>query len=446
MFAVTLTVRLFLLFLIAGVSAGCGGHKGAVLDGQHHAAVVSPFRSGKVDYVVRFPNSAYAVDYFARNLLPLDATLGAKPEQLTKDGACFMFSMSSDQAMYLASVIKASVVDRHLSRFSIPRRKGAPPAPPDADQMTPEEAAFAVAYAYEEVRVMSHPRDPELPRQCALDAIEAHEAWKTITDAPDVVVAVVDSGVGPHDDLPTVSGDYDVYGHGTHVAGLITAETNNHKGIAGTAWKVKRLRSKQFLDRSGRGTLVDAIRAIRDVVVPTAEPPPEIVLLAWGTNVNNPCLRRKIEEEKDILFVAAAGNSAINMDNPAMPRTYPAAFTDLDNLISVMASNCDDQPVPAWFTNYGGTTVHLSAPGDGVSPTDRIYGPVLNDLYNGLAGTSMAAAYVAGAAALVKQQHRDWTPERIRQHLMDTGTTMDPRYEAMSISGKALNLARAVKP
>src|SRR5881397_708645 len=120
----------------------------------------------------------------------------------------------------------------------------------------------------------------------------------------------------------------------------------------------------------------------------------KIINASWGGyNFNSTALYDAIARARvaGIIFVAAAGNSADNNDTHPL---YPASY-NLDNIISVAATTRSDALAP--WSNYGATTVHLGAPGLDIfscwNTTDNAY-----QFYS---GTSMAAAYVSGACALV---------------------------------------------
>lgn len=249
--------------------------------------------------------------------------------------------------------------------------------------------------------------------------IDAAEAWGVHDDASGIVVAVIDTGVMiDHPDLQgaiwTNTGETpgngvdddgngyidDVHGwdffhgddsvfdeadgddHGTHVAGTIAAMVNNDEGIAGIAWGAKIMPLK-FLGPNG-GSTDDAIEAVNYAVEEGAM----LSNNSWGGGGYSEALRTAIEES-GMLFVAAAGNEAV--DNDVMPH-YPSSY-DLDNVIAVAASDWTDGL--ASFSNYGANSVDLAAPG--VFILSSVPGPG----YDYFSGTSMATPHVTGSAALV---------------------------------------------
>jgi hypothetical protein len=255
--------------------------------------------------------------------------------------------------------------------------------------------------------------------------IDAQEAWSVSTGSPNVVVAVIDTGVDlSHPDLAAniwvnqgencpgcrtngvdddgngyvddwrgwdfVNGDNnptDDMGHGTHVSGTIAAVGNNGLGIAGVTWSTKIMPLK-FLSSAGTGTVADAISAILYANANGAV----ILNSSWGGDDFSQALLDAIEQTDahGALFVAAAGNSYVNTDlEPNYPSDYEAA-----NVVSVGATDQFDHK--AWFSNYGTRTVDLGAPGT------NIYSTWLGGSYRFQDGTSMATPHVSGAAALAK--------------------------------------------
>ena len=251
--------------------------------------------------------------------------------------------------------------------------------------------------------------------------IDAPEAWNLTTGSPNVVVAVIDTGVdynhpdlmaniwtnpgeipgngidddgnGYTDDVHGInaiadSGNpLDDYGHGTHCAGIIGAVGNNGIGITGVCWTV-RIMALKFLNSQGYGYMSDAIECIQYGIAKGAH----IINASWGSYEDSQSLNDAIEAAKnaDILFVAAAGNDRNNND---LEPAYPAS-SDCDNIISVAAS--DDNDHLASFSNYGPSSVDVAAPGV------NIYSTLLNNGFDYKSGTSMATPHVTGLAALIK--------------------------------------------
>lgn len=264
--------------------------------------------------------------------------------------------------------------------------------------------------------------------------IDADLAWNTTTDANDVIVAVIDTGVRyTHEDLaaniwtntgetadnsidddnngyvddvhgicaidnyldqngdPWPAGNpNDDHGHGTHCAGVIGAVGNNNIGIAGVCWNVKIMPLK-FLSSAGSGLESDAIECINYAVSKGAD----ILSNSWGGSDYVLPLKDAINAagSQGVIFVAAAGNGGYT-NNDLYP-AYPANF-DCDNLVAVAATNNND--ILAGFSHYGLYSVDLAAPGVDVFSTYA----ASDSAYTLMSGTSMACPHVAGALALMK--------------------------------------------
>ncbi len=152
-----------------------------------------------------------------------------------------------------------------------------------------------------------------------------------------------------HDNDP-----HDVSGHGTHVAGIIGAESDNARGVAGVAWRV-RIMPLRFMNAFEEGTIADAVEAIDYALAMGAK----IINCSWGSSSHSRTLEN-VMSNADALFVCAAGNNSQDTD---VHPFYPAAFGG-ENLISVAASDAMDQL--AWFSNFGPGTVDVAAPGTGI--------------------------------------------------------------------------------
>lgn len=283
--------------------------------------------------------------------------------------------------------------------------------------------------------------------------VSALEAWKITKGSVDIKIAVIDTGVDyTHEDLKNNilineaelngsagvdddgngfiddiygydfanddSDPMDGHGHGTHCAGVIGAE-HNSLGIAGINAHVKILPIK-FLKDNGSGTLEGALKAI-DYAISRGV---QIMSNSWGGGGRSQSLYEAIEraEQAGISFIAAAGNSSLDMDKKA---SYPASY-DLANITAVGA--LDGKGNKASFSNYGKATVHVFAPGV------DIYSTVSGDGYKKMSGTSMACPHVAGVAGLILANEPNLSYAEVKARLMSTSIQTE-NIEDYAISG-----------
>ncbi len=206
----------------------------------------------------------------------------------------------------------------------------------------------------------------------------------------------------------TVHDAVDKDNHGTHVAGTIAASLNG-KGVVGVAPNVKVMALK-FIGPQG-GYTSDAISAIQYVTRKGVV----ISNNSWGGPGYSQALKDAIESSGQ-LFVAAAGNASKNQDTGPDP-DYPAAF-DSSNILSVAA--VDNAGSLASFSNYGATSVDISAPGVNILSTiPKDYNGT--DEYAFYSGTSMAAPHATGIAALFKSVRPSLTVPQIKTVILDSG-------------------------
>lgn len=266
-------------------------------------------------------------------------------------------------------------------------------------QITPNDEFFKRQYAlFNSGTNIDIPGSPEAKARAD---IKATGAWEMTKGESNVTIAVLDTGVDlNHPDIKNkivsrgkdfINNDDDAtddHWHGTHVAGIAAAETNNSEGIAGVAWNCKVLPVK-VADKEGMGFYSNLIEGL----VWAADQNVQVINLSLGGEEASDSLRAAVKYvyDKNVVIVVSAGNEGNHV-------LYPAAYDDY--CLAVAATNYNDE-VTTW--SNAGPQVDASAPGDGILsliPT-WYFGP--NSLpYAFASGTSMAAPHVAGFAALIK--------------------------------------------
>ncbi|RUL88709.1 S8 family serine peptidase [Tautonia sociabilis] len=286
-------------------------------------------------------------------------------------------------------------------------------------------------------------------------------AWNVTTGSSDVTVAIIDTGVDtshvelagniwtnigeiPNNSIDDDNNGYvdDVNGwdfvdgdnipqdddsHGTHMAGIIGALSNNAIGVAGINWSVS-IMPLRVIGPSGTSSS-DIVSAIEYAVANGAD----IINMSF----ESPNFSQAVSDAIDaavsagVLIVASAGNDA--QDNDTTPR-YPASYAS-NGIISVAATDRNDNLSST--SNSGATSVDVVAPG--VSILSLTPG----NTYSFLSGTSQAAAQVSGAAALLKAEFPSWTGAQIKAQLL---ATVDPieGFEEYVATGGRIDVGRAL--
>lgn len=337
------------------------------------------------------------------------------------------------------------------------------------------------------------PNDIYYGNQWYLTKIKADSAWEKISSSPDVIIAVIDSGIqinhpdlrdniwqnrleiiannkdddnnGFIDDIngwdfvsnvpdpnPKFSGAWTESGvsHGTMMAGIIAARGNNKQGVAGVTWSAKIMPLK-VLNDSGEGKISDVIRAIDYATNNGAD----IINLSFVSFRYSLAMQEAIRRAHNagIIVVAAAGNeqaagSGYDISKtPIYPACYDGDFGE-NMVIGVAATDALDQK--AKFSSYGASCVDLAAPGisffntvtAGLDPTNP------NKLYDGYwSGTSMATPLVSGALALIMQANPELSRREVVNILFastDNISRLNPDYPGQLGNGR-LNVDRAVE-
>jgi len=246
-------------------------------------------------------------------------------------------------------------------------------------------------------RILVTPNDPKYKDQYGLRLIKANLAWNTTKGRRLSTIAVIDTGVQrSHPDLKGklltgynfVGGNTntnDDNGHGTHVAGIAAAITNNKTGVAGTAWRNRILPVKAF-DSSGNSTSDLIVKGI----LYAADQGARVINMSFG---GGPYSQTEADAcayaiKKGAVLVASAGNNASNA------KSYPGAYP---GVLSVAAT--DEKNAKAGFSNYG-KWVSVAAPGVEILST------YIGSKYSYLSGTSMSAPFVSGVAGLLAAKGR----------------------------------------
>ena len=278
--------------------------------------------------------------------------------------------------------------------------------------------------------------DPLLDQQWGLTAIGAPSVW-SVTRGAGVTVAVIDSGSGPHPDLDanldagrTMFGsidsvgvmDIDNAGHGSHVAGIIAAVADNAIGGSGVAPQ-SRILPIRVLDAQGSGDSKDVSKAVRLAV----DSGVKVINLSLGGATESTSLTAAIQYavDRNVLVVAAAGNGAVDS-----PPKWPAA-SDLALAVSAVDRN---NSVTSF--DQRGDYIDLAAPGASILSTAS------ND-YKIQSGTSMAAAFVTGAAALLFAAQPSITAAQVRDVLQRTATDIGAPGRDTTFGYGLINLVAA---
>lgn len=272
----------------------------------------------------------------------------------------------------------------------------------------------------------------------AAPTIGAYYAHDRRYEGENIGVAVIDTGVAPHNDLVKpfnriigfkdfINGKeaaYDDNGHGTHVAGIIGGNGYSSRGkYLGVAPKANIIAIKA-LDENGGGSVSKIIEAISYVVNNKERYNTKIINLSIGTPPSSSCdkdpMCRAVEKaiQSGLVVVAAAGNSGPGERTILSPGASRNAITvgAVDDKRTIDPS--DDTIAP--FSSIGPTNEGYQKP-DVVAPGVNINSLSNSKLdgYFALSGTSMATPLVSGAVALLLNKHPHLKPHEVKEELID---------------------------
>jgi subtilisin family serine protease len=306
------------------------------------------------------------------------------------------------------------------------------------------------------------PNDTLISNQYALTKINAAAAWDISSGDSSIIIGIVDTGVdwdhpdlyaniwvnageipgdgidndgngyvddirgwdfgglsGTPDNNPMEDGSY----HGTHVAGLASAVTDNTTGIASIGFNCTIMPVKAAQDNLKNSSGQPYISYGDEGIAYAVDNGARIINCSYGGSGYSRLDQELVNYavENNVLIVAAAGNS----NSP--DAHYPSAY---NGVLSVAATDQNDRR--ASFSNYG-TTVDVSAPGS------NVYSTWQNDTYRSLSGTSMASPIAAGLAGLVASAFPSYTPGQIAEQIRvntDNIDNLNSNYTRMLGKGR----------
>ena len=297
------------------------------------------------------------------------------------------------------------------------------------------------------VQALEYSSENELGNSWGADHVNADAAFAAGYSGEGIKVAVLDSGVNfNHFDLSEnfdssanelgydfVSDDFnpeDVYGHGTHVAGILAAASNGF-GIVGVAPNAQ-IVALRVLDDNGEGTastIIEALQWIQNYNAAHPESPIRITNNSYGTGSNSSQLEAAFDvlASSGVLHIGSAGNKGSTAGN-GNNVNYPAKYA---SVVAVAALDKNNQR--ASFSSTG-SDVEIAAPGlavlstwkDGTNsagPQPFAFAGYAGEYFIEANGTSMASPHVAGVAALLMASDPSYTAEAVRNKT--NGTALD---------------------
>ncbi len=453
--------------LILNASVGDGKTENVIVPADGHYFLQVQAHSGASNYVLTIGQNTYINSvgmHLSDDFIPNEAIIQPSPKIQSLDDRFTVQSSDSTRRMLVNfdSIKTQSITDKFVS----PELEHKYNTLMEIKRLRKEGITAAPNYKWKSLQTT--PNDTLYRYQWNHSIIELPQAWDFTTGDSSIIVAVPDTGVLlGHPDLenklvpgydfvrsryseidsdrgidtnPNDPGDQLPGGssfHGTHVAGIISAQSNNNEGIAGISWNTS-IMPLRALGKGGSGTEYDIEQAIRYAsglpndsgTVPTY--PADIINLSLGGGAFSEGTQQLMEavRNKGIIVVAASGNE--NTDIPMFPAS-------LDSVISVGAININKQR--ASYSNYG-SYLDVVAPGGDNTPDingdgdpDGIISTMGSDVaaknlqmeysYNYAMGTSMAAPHVSGVISLMKAVNPNLTPQNVDDLLANGKMTDD---------------------
>ncbi|MGW1004964.1 S8 family peptidase [Streptomyces sp. NPDC002520] len=386
-----------------------------------------------------------------------------------------------DQLFNVTGLIRQGYDDAHTDTLpliatyqnSVNVAASAPAAPAGAERGVSLPAVDGVALKADKADAASFWQDVTNPRSRSASSLEklwldgkveatldrstkqvhAPEAWAEGYDGKGTKVAVLDTGVdAEHPDLAgrvAESKNFtdskttdDLQGHGTHTASTVGGSGAASDGLKKGVAPGSSLLIGKVLNDQGYGQDSWIIAGMQWAVDQKAD----VVSMSLGNPRIGDCTdpmaqaTKQLSQNTHTLFVVAAGNAGPNNETVSSPGCVPGVLT-------VGAVDRDD--TTAGFSSRGPVAVthtlkpEIAAPGVGISAAGAggrgVYA------YRTMSGTSMATPHVAGAAAIVRQAHPDWTAQQIKAALVSSARTGGQVAGADQTGGGVLDVYSAVR-
>ncbi len=416
-----------------------------------------------------FPQSTYFIKY--KDNVPKQV-IESKilSQQYLPSGKSFSFSSLTPKVNFLAKgIARQDEVLGHIIKISFDKQ---------VDEssfrlLQNEDPSIEYIQPSNIYKMETTPNDSLIQNQWGLEKIKAFDAWDITEGSDSVLLAIIDTGIdylhpdlhnkiklnpgemgtdanghdkrsnGIDDDnngfiddyqgwdftdrvgfpFDSSGGDYlnwdnnpmDEYGHGTFIAGIAAAETNNFTGIAGTAPDIKILNLRSF-DPGGYGEEDDVAAAILYAVQMGAR----VINMSFGDNSFSYVLRDVIRYaySRNIVLVGSAGNSGSNEPH------YPSGYSEV-----ICVGNSTQGDYRSSNSNYG-STLDLMAPGT------QIFTTAMNNGYAYVSGTSASSPFVSAAAALILSMN-PFSNEEVKQILKSTSDDIEtPGWDLYTGAGR----------
>ncbi|OQW52819.1 MAG: hypothetical protein A4S09_08220 [Proteobacteria bacterium SG_bin7] len=313
------------------------------------------------------------------------------------------------------------------------------------------------------LEALTTPNDPQFASQRHLTSIQASLGYDIfygstgILPSANIIMAVVDSGVDyTHQDLAAnmwkdAQGNFgydfvnrdsdprDDFSHGTHVAGLMAATTNNAIGVAGVMGIGGKIMAVKVLGNTGSGSSANAINGINYAVQNGAK----VINLSIGGYGKSAAWEYALGNavNSGAVIVVAAGNSNLDITSQwYTPASYSRQFNGMISVGAYDSTTKGRSP----FSNYSTTYVEIGAPG-----SNGIFSTMLGNTYGTKQGTSMATPIVAGAVGLtlgfIKSRNYALPSPQIIENLIFNSA---PSHSALTSSfkgGKMTDLSELAK-